>query len=43
MITQPEGFIEEWSKMYLANTAVLIGVIELATFALYLVPKTRSW
>jgi hypothetical protein len=40
-IAQPEGFIEEWSRTYPANTAVLIGVIELATFVLYLIPKTR--
>lgn len=40
-IAQPEGFIEEWSKTYPANTAVPIGVIELAVFVLYLVPKTR--
>lgn len=40
-IAQPEGFIEEWSKTYPARTAVPIGVVELLTFALYLVPKTR--
>jgi hypothetical protein len=40
-IAQPEGFLVEWSKTYPADTAVPIGVIELATFALYLVPKTR--
>ena len=40
-IAQPEGFLEEWSKTYPARTAVPIGVIELAVFALYLVPKTR--
>ena len=40
-IAQPEGFLEEWSKTYPAGTAVPIGVIELAVFALYLVPKTR--
>jgi hypothetical protein len=40
-IAQPEGFVEEWSKTYPANTAVPIGVIEVLTFALYLVPKTR--
>jgi hypothetical protein len=40
-IAQPEGFLEEWSRTYPARTAVPIGVIELAVFALYLVPKTR--
>jgi hypothetical protein len=40
-IAQPEGLIEEWSKTYPATAAVPIGVIELAVFALYLVPKTR--
>ena len=40
-IVQPEGFIEEWSKTYPANTALPLGVIELTTFVLYLVPKTR--
>jgi hypothetical protein len=40
-IAQPEGFIEEWSKTYPANTAVPIGVTELAVFVLYLVPRTR--
>lgn len=40
-IAQPEGFIEEWSKTYPASSALPLGVIELATFLLYLVPKTR--
>src|ERR1700750_2273912 len=40
-IAQPEGFIEEWSKTYPANAALPLGAIELATFLLYLVPKTR--
>ena len=40
-IAQPEGFLEEWSKTYPGNTAVPVGVIELAVFVLYLVPKTR--
>ena len=40
-IAQPEGFLEEWSRTYPANTALPLGVIELLTFALYLVPRTR--
>jgi DoxX-like family len=40
-IAQPEGFIEEWSKTYPAGSALPLGVIELATFGLYLVPRTR--
>jgi hypothetical protein len=40
-IAQPEGFVEDWSKTYPAGAALPIGVIELAVFALYLVPKTR--
>lgn len=40
-IAQPEGFLEEWSKTYPANTALPLGVIELTIFVLYLVPKTR--
>jgi hypothetical protein len=40
-IAQPEGFIEEWSKTYPANTALPLGVIELLAFVLYIVPKTR--
>lgn len=40
-ITQPEAFLEEWSKTYPANTALPLGVIELLTFVLYLAPKTR--
>lgn len=40
-IAQPQGFLEEWSKTYPPNTARPLGVVELATFALYLVPKTR--
>ena len=40
-IAQPAGFIEEWSKTYPAAAALPLGVIELATFVLYLVPKTR--
>lgn len=40
-IAQPEGFLEEWSKTYPASSALPLGVIELAIFVLYLVPKTR--
>jgi len=40
-IAQPEGFVEEWSKTYPAGSALPLGVIELALFILYLVPKTR--
>jgi len=35
------GFLEEWTKTYPAAAALPIGVIELALYALYLVPKTR--
>ena len=38
---QHEGFLEERSKTYPANTALPLGVIELLTFVLYLVPRTR--
>src|SRR3954464_11642032 len=38
---QPKGFIEEWGKTYPAGSALPLGVIELALFVLYLVPKTR--
>lgn len=31
-IAQPEGFLEEWSKTYPANTALPLGAIELLTF-----------
>ena len=40
-ITQPKGFIEEWSKTYPAGSALPLGIIELTLFVLYLVPKTR--
>ena len=40
-IAQPKGFIEEWTKTYSPASALPIGVIELAIFVLYLVPKTR--
>ncbi|MHC5541838.1 DoxX family protein [Singulisphaera rosea] len=40
-ITQPKGFLEEWSKTYPAGSALPLGVIELSMFVLYLVPKTR--
>jgi hypothetical protein len=40
-IAQPRGFLEEWTKTYPAEAALPIGVVELALFVLYLVPKTR--
>jgi hypothetical protein len=40
-IAQPAGFLDDWSKTYPASSALPIGVIEAAIFALYLVPKTR--
>lgn len=40
-ITQPPGFIDEWSKTYPAGAARPLGIIELLLFVLYLVPKTR--
>ena len=40
-IAQPKSFIEEWSKNYPVGSALPIGVIELAIYVLYLVPKTR--
>jgi hypothetical protein len=40
-ITQPTGFLDEWSKTYPASSALPLGIIELTLFVLYLVPKTR--
>ena len=40
-IAQPPWFLEGWTKDYPAASARPIGVIELAIFVLYLVPKTR--
>lgn len=40
-LAQPPGFAEEWSKTYPAGAALPLGVIELAVFILYLVPRTR--
>jgi len=40
-IAQPGSFLEEWSKTYPAGSARPLGIIELATYVLYLVPKTR--
>ena len=40
-IAQPEGFLEGWTKSYPAGAARPLGIIELAMFVLYLVPKTR--
>jgi DoxX-like family len=40
-IAQPGPFIEGWTKSYPAGAARPLGIIELLTFVLYLVPKTR--
>lgn len=40
-VSQPAGFIEEWSKAYPAASARPLGIIEVTVFVLYLVPKTR--
>ena len=40
-IAQPGEFLAGWSKMYPAGSARPLGIIELLTFVLYLVPKTR--
>ena len=40
-LAQPAGFLEGWSKSYPVGTARPLGLIELAMFVLYLVPKTR--
>jgi hypothetical protein len=40
-VTQPTGFLEEWTKTYPAGAALPLGVVELTLFVLYLVPKTR--
>jgi hypothetical protein len=40
-LAQPEGFLEEWTRTYPASAARPLGIIELAMFVLYLVPKTR--
>ncbi|WP_435020576.1 DoxX family protein [Tundrisphaera sp. TA3] len=40
-IAQPDGFLKEWTKDYPAASARPIGIIELAIFILYLIPKTR--
>lgn len=40
-MAQPSGFIEGWTKSYPAGAALPLGIIELALFVLYLVPKTR--
>src|SRR6516225_2718874 len=40
-IAQPPGFLDGWTKMYPAGSARPLGIIELTTFVLYLVPKTR--
>ena len=40
-IVQPPGFLEEWTKSYPAAAALPLGIIEVAMYVLYLVPKTR--
>lgn len=40
-IAQPGQFLEGSIKSYPAGAARPLGIIELATFVLYLVPKTR--
>ena len=40
-IAQPTGFLEEWTKTYPAGPALPLGIVEVALFVLYLVPKTR--
>jgi hypothetical protein len=40
-IAQPGQFLEGWTKTYPAGAARPLGIIELTTFILYLVPKTR--
>ncbi len=40
-VVQPGGFLEGWSKTYPAGAARPLGLVELATFILFLVPKTR--
>jgi hypothetical protein len=40
-IAQPAGFLEGWTKNFPAGAALPLGVVELAMFVLYLVPKTR--
>lgn len=41
-IVQPQGFAENWTKSgYPMNTAVPIGIAEIACAVLYLIPKTR--
>lgn len=40
-IAQPAGFLDGWTKTYPAGSARPLGIIEVALFVLYLVPKTR--
>ena len=40
-VAQPGDFSQMWSETYPAGSALPLGVIELAVFVLYLVPKTR--
>ena len=40
-IVQPGQFLEGWTKTYPAGSARPLGIIELVTFILYIVPKTR--
>lgn len=40
-LAQPAQFLEGWTKSYPAGAARPLGLVELATFVLYLVPKTR--
>jgi hypothetical protein len=40
-IAQPAGFLDGWTKTYPAGAARPLGIIELAMYVLYLIPKTR--
>jgi hypothetical protein len=40
-IAQPGGFLEQWTKSYPAGAARPLGIIEVAMYIIYLIPKTR--
>jgi hypothetical protein len=40
-IAQPGNFLEEWTKNYPAGAALPLGIVELTTYVLYLIPRTR--
>jgi hypothetical protein len=40
-IAQPAGFLDSWTKNYSAGSALPLGIIEIGSYILYWIPRTR--